>query len=101
MFGNSLFANLGPVIPVKLSFLGQVTTHLNTKVESYGINNAYLELYVHIEVVERITMPTMTEEQKVKLDIPLTMKIIQGKVPTYYQGGLKENSQLFTLPIDE
>ncbi len=101
LFGNSLFANLGPVIPVKLSFLGQVTTHLNTKVESYGINNAYLELYVHIEVVERITMPTMTEEQKVKLDIPLTMKIIQGKVPTYYQGGLKENSQLFTLPIDE
>lgn len=100
LFGNSLFSNLGPVIPVKLSFLGQVTTHLNTKLESYGINNAYLELYVHIEVSERITMPMMTEEQKVKLDVPLTMKIIQGKVPTYFQGGIDQNSQLFTLPKD-
>lgn len=101
LFGNSLFANLGPVIPVKLSFLGQVTTHLNTKVESYGINNAYLELYVHIEVMTRITMPMMTEEKKVKLDVPLTMKMIQGKVPTYFGGGLTENSQLYTLPIEE
>lgn len=101
LMGNSLFANLGPVIPIKLSFLGQVITHLNTKVESYGINNAYLELYVHIEVRERITMPMMTEEQKVELDVPLTMKIIQGKVPTYFQGGLDQNSSLFTLPMDE
>lgn len=101
LFGNSLLANMGPVIPVKLSFLGQVIVHLNTKVESYGINNAYLELYVHIEVSERITMPMMTEEQKVKLDVPLTMKIIQGKVPTYFQEGLDRNSQLFTLPIEE
>lgn len=101
LFGNSLLANTGPVIPVKLSFLGQVLVHLNTKVESYGINNAYLELYVHIEVAERITMPMMTEEQKVKLDVPLTMKIIQGKVPTYFQGGLSQNSQLFTLPMEE
>lgn len=101
LFGNSLFSNLGPVIPIKLSFLGQVTTHLNTKVESYGINNAYLELYIHIEVVERITMPMMTEEQNVKLDVPLTMKIIQGKVPTYYQSGLEQNSSLLTLPIEK
>ncbi len=101
LFGNSLFSNLGPVIPVKLSFLGQVTTHLNTKVESYGINNAYLELYVHIEVIERITMPMMTEEQKVKLDIPLTMKIIQGKVPTYFGGEISENSQLYTRKTGE
>lgn len=101
LFGNSLFSNLGPVIPIKLSFLGQVTTHLNTKVESYGINNAYLELYIHIEVVERIIMPMMTEEQNVKLDVPLTMKIIQGKVPTYYQGGLEKKSSLLTLPIEK
>ena len=98
LFGNSLFSNLGPVIPVKLSFLGQVTAHLNTKVKTYGINNAYLELYVHIEVIERITMPMMTDEQKIQLDVPLTMKIIQGKVPNYFQGGIDQNSSLFTLP---
>ncbi len=101
LFGNSLFSNLGPTIPVKLSFLGQVIAHLNTKVESYGINNAYLELYVHIEVIERITMPMTTEEQKVKIDIPLTMKILQGKVPNYFQSGLNQNSSLFTFQVKE
>lgn len=101
LLGNSLFSNLGPTIPIKLSFLGQVIVHLKTKVKSYGINNAYLELYAHIEVTERITMPMTTEEQKVKIDIPLTMKILQGKVPNYFQSGLSQNSSLLTFQLTE
>jgi len=92
LLGNSLFSNLGPTIPIKLSFLGQVIVHLKT---------AYLELYDHIEVTERITMPMTTEEQKVKIDIPLTMKILQGKVPNYFQSGLSQNSSLLTFQLTE
>ncbi len=96
LFGNSLFANLGPVIPVKLSFLGEVMTNLNTKVKSYGVNNAYLELYAHVEVRQRITMPITTKEQNVVLEVPLTMKIIQGKVPNYLMNTFDQNSKLYT-----
>ena len=100
IFSNSLLANIGPTIPIKLSFVGAVVTNLNTKVKSYGINNLFLEVNIHIEIDERITMPMMTKEIKVAVDIPLTMKVIQGKIPNYYyQNGLVENSNSYSLPI--
>lgn len=100
VFSNSLLSNMGPVIPVKLSFIGDVMTKLKTNVKNYGINNVYVEVNVHVEVVQKITMPISTSEVLVSLDIPLTAKMIQGKVPTYFAGSSgKEN--LFSLPNEE
>lgn len=100
IFSNSLLANFGPNIPIKLSFIGSVTANLNTKIKSYGINNVFLEISIHVEVDERITMPMMTKEVKISQDIPLTLKVIQGTIPNYYyQNGLTENSNAYSLPI--
>lgn len=96
-FSNPLLVNIGPKIPVRLSFIGEVTTTLKSKVKSYGINNAYLELGAHIEVMQKITMPISTKEVKVEVDVPLTIKVIEGKVPTYYQNSNTKSSN-FSLP---
>lgn len=101
IISSSLLSNMGPLIPVKLSFIGQVTTNLKTKVKNYGINNAYVEVSVHVEVTQKITMPISTEEVPVSLDIPLTVKMIQGKVPSFFSNASGENSNLFSLPTNE
>jgi len=101
IFSNSLLANVGPIIPIKLSFVGAVSTNLNTKIKSYGINNLYLEINIRVEVTERITMPMMTEEVKATVDIPLSIKIIEGDIPNYYyQNGINKNSNSYILPIE-
>lgn len=99
IYSNLFLSNLGPVIPVRFTFIGEVTTNLKTKVKTYGINSVYMEVSIHIEVRQRITMPLRTKEVKSTLDIPLTIKIIQGTIPNYYQNQILGDSSLFSLPL--
>lgn len=91
--GNSFLSNLGPVIPIKISFLGGVTSNLKTKVTNYGINNLIMQLYIQVEIKGRISLPKSTNVKTVKIDAPLSMRIIPGKVPDYYGGIIGKNSQ--------
>lgn len=96
--GNGFLSNIGPVIPIKMSFLGQVATNLKTKATNYGINNLCLEISIHVEVKEQITMPKLSKNSTIKIDAPLTIKIIQGVVPKYYGGSIDKNSNIISLP---
>ncbi|MBQ2639947.1 MAG: sporulation protein YunB [Bacilli bacterium] len=95
---NGFIANMGPIIPIKMSFLGQINSNLETKVTNYGINNLYLEINVKVEVKEKVTMPKMSKNSTIKVTAPLTVKIIQGVVPEYYGGNLNQDSHIFSLP---
>ncbi|MDD2203023.1 MAG: sporulation protein YunB [Bacilli bacterium] len=98
--GNAFIANLGPKIPVKLNLIGSVNSNINTRISEYGINNALIEVYIKIEVTEKINLPLSSKDMVVSSDIPIAMKIVQGKIPEYYNNsGLKQNSSVFTLPI--
>lgn len=98
--GNSLFANLGPSIPIRLSFIGQVQSNLDTKITSYGINNIVIETNVVIEIEEQITMPTTSEKSIVKIIAPLTIKIIKGTVPNYYAANFEKKSDIISVPLE-
>lgn len=100
IFGNSLFANTGPIIPVKLTFIGEVLTSINTQIKTYGINNAYLEVNVEVSITERLVVPTTTEDLVIKKKVPIAMKVIEGKIPVYYNGNIEKNSENYTLPIE-
>ena len=100
LLSNALFSNSGPVIPIKFNFIGQVSTNLETKIKNYGINNAYIEVNIHIKLNEVITMPMQTRKINVETDVPIAMKIIQGNLPIYYQSDLRRDSSIFSLPVD-
>lgn len=99
LLNNSLLSNNGPLIPIKLNFIGQVTSSIKTKVNSYGINNVYFEASIQIEVKERVTMPLRSENVIVKTSVPIAMKIIHGTIPNYYNSPLVGSSDQFSLPI--
>ena len=99
IFGSGLASNLGPRIPVRWAFIGQVITRLETNITEYGINNVYLELNVHVEVTQRILLPVRTEEEVVHVNIPIGIKMIQGSIPEYYGGFMNQLSLPFSLPI--
>ena len=81
---NVLYANFGPYIPIKMSFLGSVNSYITTKIDSYGFNSVYIEVTLNIEVEEMISLPTSSNVSTITLKSPLTMKIIQGIIPEYY-----------------
>lgn len=96
---NSLLANIGPKIPVKLNMTGTVVSYMYCDTKTYGINSAIVEVYAHVEVTEQVIIPFNTKEVKIQNNIPIAIKIIQGKVPDYYNG-LDKNSSVLSIPID-
>lgn len=99
LLNNAFLGNNGPIIPIKLNFIGQVTSNIKTKVQNYGINNVYFEVSIYVEVKERVSMPLRSEDITVKTTIPIAMKIIQGTVPNYYNNPIVSDSSQFSIPI--
>lgn len=81
----ALLSNLTPKIPVKVSFIGSVKTNINTKVSNYGLNNSLAEIYVTTRIELKIYYPIYQDSYTLNYDILLDSKLIQGKVPFYYQ----------------
>lgn len=94
---NITLSNIGPTIPIKLSFSGNVKTKTKTTTKNYGINNIVVEVIVVVEINEQITMPTSSKETTLTIEAPLVLKIIQGKVPEYYETDLNGNSVTSTI----
>lgn len=83
---NSLLANLGPKIPVKYNFVGDIDGRINSSVKNYGINNALIEVNVHVKLTSLMILPFITDEVVVESDIPIAFKMFQGNVPSYLIG---------------
>lgn len=93
-YDGFLFSNLGPKIPIKLSFYEHVLGNVDTEITSYGINNALLTVYLNISLEQKIIIPY--KEQKFTRTYSLTIgsKVINGKVPSIYGGTLKNSSNI-------
>lgn len=97
---NVLFNNLGPKIPVKLKLIGSVLTNINVKVTDYGINNALIEMNIFIEVKQKVILPFVSDDIYVTNEIPVSYKIISGKIPSYYGNSLLKDSNLYSIPLE-
>lgn len=86
IFNNGLLANIGPKIPVKLSFVGDIVIDLVKDIKEFGINNAVIEISVYIKVTEQVILPFSSNQIEVETTIPLTIKVFKGDVPGYYLG---------------
>lgn len=82
--GSIMFGNIGPIIPIKLSFLGFVSSDVDIKTQEYGINNVIVETDVIVVVSNLITLPISTRVHETTVKEILSIEIIQGDVPNYY-----------------
>jgi len=92
---NYLIMNLSPKIPVRISLTGEFESEISTKVEEYGINNALITINVDITVTEQITMPFITERIKIENKIPISINLVNGKIPNYYLNGFEKSSNIY------
>ena len=84
IFKNPIIVSIGPSIPVKLLFSGDVESNINTSIKQYGINNVLLEIYVEINVQEKIIFPFSSKYVDICFELPLVIELISGKVPESY-----------------
>lgn len=87
-FNNTFFNSLGPLIPIKLKIIGNVTSGLETEVKDYGINNSLITISVEVKVELMVILPLSTDYISITNYVPIAVKMIQGKVPEYYGGNL-------------
>ena len=100
IFNNSLLANLGPKIPVKLNLIGDIVSNVTANVTNYGINNALIEVSIFVSVEEMVLLPITSKKIKVESKVPVVMKLIQGTVPNYYFNGIDKNSPSLALSVE-
>ncbi len=101
IFGNPLLANVGPKIPVKINLIGDATSYVSTELKNYGINNALIEVYVNLQISEKIILPFYDKVINVKTKAPVAIKVVTGTVPKYYSNGLNQSTPSLSLPALE
>ena len=101
IFDNSLLYNILPKIPVKYNLIGNINSNVDTKVTNYGINNALLEVDLNIKLNLMILMPFISKDIVVENNIPLAIKLVEGKIPEYYFSGINRQSKTFSLPNEK
>jgi len=95
---NALLGNLGPRVPVRFYAVGNVMSDVKKTIEPFGINNALVEIDIHIEVTVQVVMPFATKPTTVSKNIPIAMRIIQGQVPNFYNSGSGTDPS-FEIPV--
>lgn len=92
--GNTVLANLGPKIPVNLELVGNVRTNVIREDEEFGINGAFVSVFIEVETDVQIIIPFTTEVKTVKTDIYVDGGVIMGDIPDFYSGGGDEDPSI-------
>lgn len=100
VFNNAMLSNIGPKIPVKLNLVGDIVSNVNTRVTNYGINNALIEVSINMSVTEQVILPFASKKITVENNIPVAIKLIQGRIPNYYFNGYDKISPYLAIPVE-
>lgn len=85
--GNTVLANLGPKIPINLEVIGTVRTNIVPQQSEFGINGAWITLFLQVEVDVQIIVPFSSEVTTVTADVYIDGGALMGVVPDFYGGG--------------
>jgi len=94
------FSNLGPRIPVKIDYMGYMSSSLRIKLEEYGINSVLISLYIDCVITNEFIIPSLEENVTNNCSILISSKLIQGKVPEYYGNGYEVKSNIKNLQFE-
>lgn len=95
---NSLLANLGPRVPVYFQFIGDVQPDIVQNITEYGINAAFVEIYIEMTVNVQVVIPFSTKTTTVQTDILVFSGLIHGDVPDFYSGSSSGDSPSISIP---
>ena len=98
--GVTFLSNLGPMLPIRFQYIGDVNSNIETKVTPYGLNNALIEINIRLEMTAQIYLPFQTEVKTIECTIPLVIKMVNGSVPNYYSGKIMTNSNLYSNSLE-
>lgn len=101
IINNPLFNSMGPNIPVKLKLISSVLTNINIKITEYGINNCLIEMVILIDLKSKIILPMISKDILIDNEVPISYKLISGKIPEYYGTGINKNSSIYAVPLEE
>lgn len=93
----ALLGNLGPKIPVKFTAIGDVRPDVKIESKPMGINNTWVDVFIHIEVSVQIITPFATEITKIEQSIPVGNSLIQGMYRNFIMGAVAR-SRPFNFP---
>ena len=65
---------------------------MKTNIKEYGINNALLEVSILVEVNMRVNLPFVSDNISISSSLPVSVKLIQGTIPDFYNGMLQSSS---------
>ena len=89
LFNNTLLSFIGPKIPINLKIIGNVTSGIEANVKDYGINNSLITISAEITVEVMVILPFSSDCVSITNYVPISIKLIQGKVPEFYTGNIK------------
>lgn len=97
---NNMFFNiLGPEIPLRLYAVGNIISNIKTTIKEYGINNVLFQMSIEVKLTEKIILPFLSDEVVIKSDIPVIIKLIEGKIPEFYGGFITNTSPTNSLNV--
>lgn len=96
---SSILSNMGPRIPVKINIIGSSIGNVRTKVKEYGINNVLLEIYIEVRLTLEYNLAFKKSTSKYEYKSLIASKIINGKIPDYYDTIEKSAFRTINIPI--
>ena len=97
---NTLFARLGPKVPVKVSFLENVDAYVDVEVENYGINNSLIKLYINMKVEEVVELPIEKDRNNIEYKFLIASKLVNGEVPNILGGSIDGSSSIVNSGVN-
>lgn len=94
---NALLMNSGPKMHVKINLLENIIGDVYTRISSYGINTVLINLYIKFYLIESFLYPSISEKMELEFEVLVATKVIQGKIPSFYNGVLESSSSLFNV----
>lgn len=82
--GSKILSGMGPIIPIKLSTVGNVETDLRSEFRSEGINQTIHRIYLQIDCEVNILTPYNSIAQSISNQVLIAENIIVGKIPEAY-----------------
>lgn len=92
-----LIQQIGPKVPIRLSFYEHVLGNIDTTITEYGINNALIKVNLEIELEQKLILPYTEKNYKRTFSLVLGSKIINGKVPSFYGGKYNKSSSILEM----